>query len=265
MSKKKLKKISELGFIPGIYNYCDRWCERCEHCAQCMSFAMGKKIEEKGGFNFDDEVTRDDENVWVRLKEVFESTYEVLHELAEERGIDIEDIYTSENIDKEFWGDDYESGENKDADDLLVESSDIIRVCLIYENLADRCLEKIFEALEERDDNEGDKVSEKGVDDALDIINWYLDLVQAKMRRALYGYYRVKKSGREDEDDYNGSAKVALIAIDRMMPAWKTIAAYCPGNVREISHLIVVLEQLEHDIERQFKEARCFLRPGFEK
>ena len=28
-------------FIPGIYNYCDRWCERCAFTARCMNFAMG--------------------------------------------------------------------------------------------------------------------------------------------------------------------------------------------------------------------------------
>ena len=73
-----------------------------------MSFVMGKKIEEKGGFNFEREGHREDESIWARLKEVFESTYEVLHELAEERGLDVEDIYASENIDREFWGEDYE-------------------------------------------------------------------------------------------------------------------------------------------------------------
>lgn len=38
----------------------------------------GKKIEEKGGFNFEREGHREDESIWARLKEVFESTYEVL-------------------------------------------------------------------------------------------------------------------------------------------------------------------------------------------
>ena len=94
----------DVGFIPGIYNYCDRWCEKCEQQLRCMSFVMGKKIEEKGGFNFEREGHREDESIWARLKEVFESTYEVLHELAEERGLDVEDIYASENIDREFWG-----------------------------------------------------------------------------------------------------------------------------------------------------------------
>ena len=53
---------------------------------------MGKKIEEKGGFNFEREGHREDESIWARLKEVFESTYEVLHELAEERGLNVEDM-----------------------------------------------------------------------------------------------------------------------------------------------------------------------------
>ena len=92
----------DVGFIPGIYNYCDRWCEKCEQQLRCMSFVMGKKIEEKGGFNFEREGHREDESIWARLKEVFESTYEVLHELAEERGLNVEDIYASENIDREL-------------------------------------------------------------------------------------------------------------------------------------------------------------------
>ena len=27
-------------FIPGIYNYCNRWCERCIYTDKCRTFAM---------------------------------------------------------------------------------------------------------------------------------------------------------------------------------------------------------------------------------
>ena len=27
-------------FISGIYNYCDRWCERCALSHRCLSYAM---------------------------------------------------------------------------------------------------------------------------------------------------------------------------------------------------------------------------------
>ncbi len=43
-------------FIPGIYNYCDRWCERCEFSHRCAQFAMRSHDRP------DDPRTRDREN-----------------------------------------------------------------------------------------------------------------------------------------------------------------------------------------------------------
>jgi predicted protein tyrosine phosphatase len=31
-----LKLASDPKFIPGIYNYCDRWCERCPFTSRCL-------------------------------------------------------------------------------------------------------------------------------------------------------------------------------------------------------------------------------------
>ena len=155
----------DVGFIPGIYNYCDRWCEKCEQQLRCMSFVMGKKIEEKGGFNFEREGHREDESIWARLKEVFESTYEVLHELAEERGLDVEDIYASENIDREFWGEDYEGTPREQVYQKL-ESSDLLRICSIYEYWADKCLEQLYEIINDKEKNEL-------LEEALEVVGWY--------------------------------------------------------------------------------------------
>ena len=49
---KELKKrrdpdlMDNPDWIPGIYNYCDRWCERCAFTGKCRSFAM--EIRESG-------------------------------------------------------------------------------------------------------------------------------------------------------------------------------------------------------------------------
>lgn len=32
-------------FIPGIYNYCDYWCERCAFTRRCRNFAMGREMK----------------------------------------------------------------------------------------------------------------------------------------------------------------------------------------------------------------------------
>jgi hypothetical protein len=33
------------GFIVGIFNYCDRWCERCEFTSRCRVFADGAELD----------------------------------------------------------------------------------------------------------------------------------------------------------------------------------------------------------------------------
>ena len=223
----------DVGFIPGIYNYCDRWCEKCEQQLRCMSFVMGKKIEEKGGFNF-----------------------EVLHELAEERGLDVEDIYASENIDREFWGEDYEGTPREQVYQKL-ESSDLLRICSIYEYWADKCLEQLYEIINDKEKNEL-------LEEALEVVGWYPDLIQAKIRRALYGYHYHTANKSKTTEDYNGSAKVALIGVERSIENWKIIQPLCPAYQKEISHLLVVLEQLRSDADEYFPKARTFVRPGFD-
>ncbi len=44
MKKEEIKKLAEnKDLISGIYNYCDRWCERCAFTSRCMNFAMSRK------------------------------------------------------------------------------------------------------------------------------------------------------------------------------------------------------------------------------
>lgn len=267
MSKKELKKLVEAGFIPGIYNFCDRWCEKCTQQHNCLSYVMGKKMENKLGIKPDEGAGQENENVWVYLKNIFDSTYEILHDLAEERGIGMEDIYASENVDKGFWADEYDNVlEDDEQNDFLVSSSDIIKICLIYENLSDDCLESVFGILDEKS-WKTDSPEEKETADALDAVNWYLDIIHSKIRRALYAYHQgPENTGRKQgKIDCDGSAKVALLGIDRSVKAWEVLEKYCTSLRKEIAHIKVVLKQLALDIEKQFPEARAFQRPGFDE
>src|SRR3979409_1759466 len=43
MRKNELRELVRSGeFISGIYNYCDRWCERCPLTARCLVYATEK-------------------------------------------------------------------------------------------------------------------------------------------------------------------------------------------------------------------------------
>src|ERR1044072_895364 len=72
-------------FISGIYNYCDRWCEKCTLTARCRVFALEK----------DDVVQNHDltqEAFWRKLRNVFEQTAQMLRSIADENGIDLNSI-----------------------------------------------------------------------------------------------------------------------------------------------------------------------------
>ena len=44
MDKERMDDLAgDPRFIPGIYNYCDRWCEHCELTSRCLNYAMGQE------------------------------------------------------------------------------------------------------------------------------------------------------------------------------------------------------------------------------
>ncbi|WP_292268678.1 hypothetical protein [Butyricimonas sp.] len=267
MPKKKEKKIVDNGFVPGIYNYCDRWCERCKFQLRCMSYTMGKKLKEKTRVNLGEEMPDDDESALARLKNIFDSTFDVLRELADERGVGIEDIYSAEKVDRGFWGEDYEDLEDQDEEVARqVESEDMMKCERIYHSLADKCQEEIYQYFETEKKKEGEFPRMREVEDALLEVNWYMDLIRSKMKRALCGYflYADKINATQEEEDYNGSAKVTLLAVEISCTAWTVIRDNISDFEREASRMIVLLEQLENDIEAFFPNARTFKRPGFD-
>jgi hypothetical protein len=65
--------------------------------------------------------------------------------------------------------------------------------------------------------------------------------------------------------DSDGSAKVALVGIDRSINAWHVIQLCLPEKAGGVIPLIVRLEQLRQHTEREFPYARDFVRPGFDE
>ena len=86
-----------------------------------------------------EEMPDDDESALARLKNIFDSTFDVLRELAEERGMAIEDIYSSEKVDRGFWGEDYEDLEDEDEEaGRQIEREDLVKCDRIYKTLAEK-------------------------------------------------------------------------------------------------------------------------------
>ncbi len=75
-----------------------------------------------------------------------------------------------------------------------------------------------------------------------------------------------KKTPEEEfPKDSDGSAKVALIGIDRSIAAWRLMQLSLSDRAESIVPLILQLETLRNDLEVSFPEARDFIRPGFDQ
>jgi hypothetical protein len=65
--------------------------------------------------------------------------------------------------------------------------------------------------------------------------------------------------------DADGSAKIALIGMDRSIAAWAVILKSMPEQEKVILDFLVRLERLRRETERTFPKARAFVRPGFDE
>lgn len=261
MNKEDVKRLARKpGLISGIYNYCDRWCERCSFTSRCMNYAMQK--EQGEGARKGDLESRE---FWNELSNVFKITLELLRESAAEHGIDLDNL--------DMTGVEEEEARIEQA----AEKHPIAKAALDYIKMTDAWMKdarKMFE--QEQLDLQREAELELPVSkphlaavqvaDAVDVISWYHTMIYPKMMRAL----QQSQVDREWDDengfprDSDGSAKVGLISVDRSIGAWGVLHGRFPQAEDGILDILVHLERMRKAIEKAFPDARAFQRPGFD-
>jgi hypothetical protein len=262
MDKKKLLKMAENpNNIPGIYNYCDRWCERCNFTSRCLNFQMGEEMQEGKEIN-----DINNEEFWKHMTKIFSITHEMLDDMAKEQGIDLSQIEWTEE-DKQRENDREESARNHQC---AVASEEYYKV--VDEWFKDR--EHLFK--EKEDELNEQLIMELPlahpqqeavtIKDAVEVITFYLLFINVKLMRALHGKVEDRYEMPDDiPKDSDGSAKIALIAIDRSISAWGKLLKHLPNSEDEILDILVLLERLRNMSEKEFPDARKFVRPGFDE
>jgi hypothetical protein len=245
--------------IAGIYNYCDRWCERCEFTQKCANHAINEDY-----FSSNDELDINNKQFWANLSELFKVTKEMVLQAAKEQGIDLYNI-EHEKIDRSY----------KKVDDKIKKlecsrmSDEYIGLVKDWFDsnetlLTEKCEELLnFEDLDLENNNPGGELEK--LNEIIEIIRWYHYQINVKIRRAGRGK---NEDDFEVEDEFpkdsDGSAKVALIGIDRSIAAWGVMLTLIPEEEDNIFTILVHLERLRRITETEFPSAREFIRPGFD-
>jgi len=258
MNKDDLKRLADQRrFIPGIYNYCDRWCERCPFTSRCMNFAMTDE-------QFDDPADRDlmNETFWHKLTELLQNTRELLEETAGQLGIDLDALDVEEVAEEER------------IREKVVRNHACCRSAKSYSEMVENWFDS-FEKTESADFDFREASNSAVVDeietstdlaDAFEVIRWYQHLIYVKLMRAVHG---MLDDTLEDLDEFpndsDGSAKVALISLDRSMAAWGQVRNHFLLREEAILAILVHLDRLRRRVETLFPNARSFIRPGFDE
>lgn len=248
---RERKKLNDGNLIPGIFNYCDSWCDRCAFTSRCRVYA-----ENEDATDAERDITN--EAFWKRFSANLQDAIVMLREMAEERGLDLDSIT-----------DDEEFIETQKRHDEYVKKHKLVKLAGDYIKMVDRWFKKI-----EKDSMlEGD-FDEKTTDDeefecdkdALEIILYYKFFIQVKIQRGLSSRFNEDDEIYDDAEfgrDSDGSVKIALVAIDRSIAAFMSVLR--DDNAKITKPIIAKLELLRIQCEKEFPNARSFIRPGFDE
>jgi len=244
--------------IPGIYNYCDRWCERCCFTDRCAVYEDEKN---------DTAEEKDIENkaFWDKLAKNFEKSIQLLHELAREKGIDLNNI-PPEDLEA------YQAQEKETK--KLVNSEPLTMLCRDYAMQSKKIIEDedlwMRKAEEMMQNQRMGTVDIQELEDQLHlmkeckaVICWYLFFIEVKFNRALSGTIEDWNEQDGVQTDYNGSAKIALLAVNRSKEAWTQLFTLIPDEDKVLP-LLGLLSKIDKLAREKFPNATQFLRPGFD-
>jgi len=224
--------------IRGIYNWCDRWCERCSKTMHCTVYKTTSHLLSEGPDDF-----------FKMLSMMFEATIDMIKEHCEKSGIDFESLKESD-----FEGE-YE------RDNYLLRNDDGVALARQYANLVKEWLDSLKSknsfGMEVR-------LQDTVLSDCFEVVQWYQYLLQVKMQRAVIA----QKDELELElnpYDSIGNAKLLLVSIERNIGAWGYIYQKFNEDEDEILTILICLQKLGKKVEQLFPEARSFIRPGLDE
>lgn len=246
--------------IIGIFNWCDRWCERCAFTDRCTLYA--KEQERKDEYEDPDSP----EALMEMVKDSLAESLEALGDLAEEMGYDPEE-------DEEAVAENFASWKERD---MQVSESELVKLTGDYtkqahELMSGSLLPTITDELVQQTElgilTEDDaKIKLAEIEEACDVIQWFMFMVHVKAKSAMQSRMSDDWDIFPEEDrHYNGTAKVANLTIERSIGAWETLFAISNNEMEEVLNILALLQKAKKELEVEFPNFRSFIRPGFDE
>jgi hypothetical protein len=256
LQEERIIDATDPHWITGIHHYCDRWCERCDFSHRCLKFAVIERL-----------IGDDDSHDRTGLG--------TLARIFDEARIELE-----VGINK-AGADELQVGANVAVEKRIQRRAQIAggretNAALTYAHMVDEWFNndklplRHIRDLKTRVENGLIRVADaKGelvrLNDCVEIIRWHQHLPYVKLCRAFTSRVEEESSRESGPKDSDGSAKVALIALDRSIEAWSQLRDLFPEKTDSLLEILVHLDRLRRAVSAKFPRARKFKRPGFDE
>ncbi len=238
-------------YISSIYNYCDRWCERCEYTGQCELYSMEVERKEQGRSPSQNDMS----DFTKEIHKSFTDTIKMIEEYAKKFNLDIssvQNIPETEQINTplRFLAAKY----FQDAAVYLKKLREEIKSA----NIETTVLSSIIPV------NSG-RSELLEILECFETIQWYHTIIPVKIERA--NSSAVKSNSQRDEIaeytqcDMNGSAYVAYKSVLKSMMALGKVHGWTQVLREETLNLIIDAGRIKTLIEKEFPGALTFIWP----
>ncbi len=254
---KMIAKSRDPRFICGIYNYCDRWCEKCTYKSRCQLYS---DLSESANFSAEEaELSGSD------LKSNVNRFFTNLYAMIDSRNNMPEYSHQSDSSEKEGLPEVIKD-EHIVTHPLVIDAECCFRISWHWFSNSRRNFLRLQRELtngiisfSKQSDAEESFYAFR---DATEVISWYSTVIITKMHRSVVGM--MDGDNKYALDDAKGSCKTALISIDQTIEAWQKLEKLFPERKRSIQTIIRSLYRLRQNAEDTIPGAREFVRPGFD-
>ena len=214
-------------FKAAPYNYCDYRCDRCDEQDHCRVFKEDRErlLEHytKGENPYDPQIFVND------LKEIFQKTENMLKDIAEKDGIDLNRIPEDEP--------------EADAPAAKPEELNIYRLAFEYSRQAHAFIKQL----------EHDGVSETVREDFSDVV-WYHTLIAAKTGRLVSGFIDDFRDEETQEMEEEGTRAVIQKCIDLSRNGLQHMLNELPDHFYTITDLLDLLGKIERQVQTDIRQ-----------
>jgi hypothetical protein len=215
--------------IPGVYNYCDRWCERCSLAERCLLPRTEQAIVEA-----------------VRGRPADHSAPSATAPVGPGGPGRPPDPELERDLQ-----DDERRAERAKQDPLCVQAQGYAQLVFEWLDVQASAAPAV------------PAVAAANPPTPEEVIGHFCLYIPGKVYRAVEG--ALDEGAHDVQGDANGSAKAAMLAIRRSEAAWMALRPKNPASLRTAVGLVEVLGSLREGLERRFPRAQQFVRPGFDE